>query len=112
MLKSKPPLYRNAISRYYYSMYHAMRACVFVFHGGDDYQEHSKLQSHIPNDFPTGSNWKNILKNARELRNRADYEPYPKSNTTWKQYALSLKNDADLFLSSTRTYLQNKGCIL
>lgn len=52
LLKSKPPLYRSAISRYYYAMYHAMRACVFVFKEGDDYQEHIKLQSHIPNDFP------------------------------------------------------------
>ena len=112
LINSKPPLYRSAISRYYYSMYHAMRACVFVFNGGDDYQEHSKLQSHIPRNFPSGPNWKNILKDAREHRNRADYEPYPKSDSAWKQSALSLKNDADLFLAKTRIYLQNKGCIL
>ena len=112
LLKSKPPLYRSAISRYYYAMYHAMRACVFVFNEGDDHQQHSELQSHIPKDFPPGSNWKNILKNARELRNRADYEPYPKSNTAWKRDALNLKKDADLFLPTTRTYLQNKGGIL
>lgn len=112
LLKSKPPLYRSATSRYYYAMYHAMRACIFVFHKGDDYQEHSKLQSHIPNDFPPGPNWQNILKDARDLRNRADYEPYPKSNIAWRQCALSLKNDADLFLATTRTYLQDKGCTL
>ena len=112
LLKSKPPLYRSAISRYYYSMYHAMRACAFVFHGGDDHQEHGKLPLHIPGDFPSGANWQNMLRNARVLRNRADYEPYPKSNIAWKQDALDLKQDADLFLSKTRTYLQNKGCIL
>lgn len=112
LLKSKPPLYRSAISRYYYSMYHAMRACVFVFHGGDDYQEHGKLPLHIPSDFPSEANWQNMLRNARVLRNRADYEPYPKSNVAWKQDALDLKKDADLLLSQARTYLENKGCIL
>ena len=112
LLKSRPPLYRSAISRYYYSMYHAMRACVFVSHGGDDYQEHGKLPLHIPDDFPSGANWQNMLRNARVLRNRADYEPYPKSNIAWKQDALDLKKDADLLLSISRTYLQNKGEIL
>lgn len=111
-VNSKPPMYRSAISRYYYSMYHAMRACVFVFNGGDDYQEHSKLQSKIPRDFPSGLNWENILKDARELRNRADYDPFPKSDAAWKKYALSLKVDTDLLLANTRTYLQNKGCVL
>ena len=112
LLKSKPPLYRSAISRYYYSMYHAMRACVFVFHGGDDHQEHGKLPLHIPGDFPPGPNWQNMLRIARVLRNRADYEPYPKSNIAWKQDAFDLKTDADLFLSTARAYLQSKGCIL
>ena len=112
LLNSKPPLYRSAISRFYYSMYHAIRACVFISHGGDDHQEHRELPLHIPNDFPSGPNWQNMLRNARELRNRADYEPYPKSNIAWKQDALDLKKDADLFLSTTRTYLRNKGGIL
>ena len=112
LLKSKPPLYRSAISRYYYSMYHAMRACAFVSHGGDDYQEHRNLLSHIPKDFPDRSSWSNTLKNARDLRNQADYEPYPKSNIAWKSYASDLKKDADLLLSTTRVYLQKKGCIL
>ena len=112
LLKSKPPLYRSAISRYYYSMYHAMRACVFVFHGGDDYQEHRELPSHIPTDFPSGVLWSNVLKDARYHRNRADYEPYPKSSAPWMIDALQLKKDADLFLTATRTYLENKGCIL
>ena len=112
LLKSRPPLYRSAISRYYYSMYHAMRACVFVSHGGDDHKNHGKLPLHIPGDFPSGANWQNMLRNARVLRNRADYEPYPKSNMAWKQDALELKQDADLLLFTTRTYLQNKGGIL
>ena len=112
LLKSKPPLYRSAISRYYYSMYHAMRACIFVFHGGDDYQEHRELPSHIPKDFSPSASWSNMLKDARYHRNRADYEPYPKSSAAWLNDALKLKKDADLFLTTTRTYLENKGCIL
>jgi uncharacterized protein (UPF0332 family) len=112
LLRSKPPLYRSAISRYYYSMYHAIRACVFVSHGGDDHQEHRELPLYIPRDFPPEPNWQNMLRNARVLRNRADYEPYPKSNIAWKQDAFDLKTDADLFLSTARAYLQTKGCIL
>ena len=111
-LKFKPPLYRSAISRYYYSMYHAMRACVFVSYGGDDNQEHREIPSHIPQDFPPSAPWPNILKDARYHRNRADYDPYPKSRTAWKADALQLKKDADLFLSTTRTYLRSKGCRL
>ena len=84
LLRSKPPLYRSAISRYYYSMYHAIRACVFVSHGDDDHQEHRELPLYIPRDFPLEPNWQNMLRNARVLRNRADYEPYPKSNIAWK----------------------------
>ncbi len=112
LLKSKPPLYRSAISRYYYSMYHAMRACIFVLHGGDDYQEHRELPLHIPKDFPSSAPWSNMLKDARYHRNRADYEPYPKSSAAWRIDAFELKKDADLFLTTTRTYLENKGCIL
>ena len=112
LLKSKPPLYRSAISQFYYSMYHAMRACVFVSHQGDDYEQHGALPKYVLNDSSFDFNWQNILKDARELRNRADYDPYPKSNTAWKQDALDLKKDADLFLSTTRAYLQKKGGIL
>ena len=112
LLKSKPPLYRSAISRYYYSMYHAMRACAFVYHQGDDHEEHKKLPMRIPDDFTPGPNWQNMLRNARELRNRADYEPYPKSNIMWRQDAFDLKTDADLFLSTSQAYLKNKGGIL
>ena len=112
LLKSKPPLYRSAISRFYYSMYHAMRACVFASHQGDDYEQHGALPKYVLNDSSFDFNWQNILKDARELRNRADYDPYPKSNTAWKQDALDLKKDADLFLSTTRAYLQKKGGIL
>ena len=86
---------------------------MFVSHQGDDYEHHSDLLKYKKlSGFPFNLNWQNILKDARELRNRADYDPYPKSNTAWKQDALDLKKDADLFLSTTRAYLQKKGGIL
>ena len=112
LLTSRPPLYRSAISRYYYSMYHAMRACVFISYQGDDYEQHTKLSQHIPDDFPSRPYWRNTLKESRNVRNRADYEPYPKLNTAWKPHALQLRKNADLLLSTTRTYLQSKGCTL
>jgi hypothetical protein len=90
-------------------MYHAMRSCVFIFHDGDDHQEHSVLPLHIPQDFDSGVDWQNKLKNARLARNKADYEPYPKSDRAWQKTAATIKNDADLLLTASRNYLKSKG---
>ena len=68
------PSYRTAVSRAYYSMYHAARALSFFSNGGDDYEEHSKLPGNIPKDFPSRASWENKLKRARLERNRADYD--------------------------------------
>lgn len=112
LLQLKPTVYRSAISRYYYAMYHAMRACAYVFYEGDDHEEHSKLPLHIPTDFPPapGRDWQSLIKDARLIRNRADYDPYPKSDRSWKVAAMSIKADADLLLLSSRNYLLSKGC--
>lgn len=91
-------------------MYHSLRACAFVFHGGDDHEEHSKLPTKIPPDFEDRESWGNKLKVAREIRNRADYDPYPKSNSAWKSDALALQANAEDFLKICRTYLKRKGC--
>jgi uncharacterized protein (UPF0332 family) len=113
LMKQTPPLYRSAISRYYYAMYHAMRACVFLAYPGDDCQEHSKLPSNIPNDFdPAGIDWQNKLKDARLARNRADYEPYPNKNAAWRGTALAIESDAIHLLRIARTYLRKRGCPL
>lgn len=107
----RPP-FRSVISRYYYSMYHAMRACAYLFHEGDDFEEHSKLPSNIPSDFPSQPAWQNKLKNARLMRNRADYDPYPTSERAWLAQANSIKTDAEQLLRETKTYLIGKGCSL
>jgi hypothetical protein len=91
-------------------MYHAFRATVFFVHGGDDHEEHSKLPSGIPPDFPGRANWENDLKNARLDRNRADYDPYPKNDLMFKPTATQLIKKAEDLLPIVRSYLKTKGC--
>ena len=96
----------------FFCMYRALRACAFIYHQGDDFEEHSQLPLNLPKDFDPPINWQNRLKNARLLRNRADYEAYPKSDASWRRHAVAIKNDADELLSKTRIYLSGKGCPL
>jgi uncharacterized protein (UPF0332 family) len=109
MSQSNPP-YRIVIARSYYSMYHAIRAVVFFSHGGDDHEEHSALPKHIPPDFPERARWENKLKNARLERNRAEYDPYPKSEKAYAGAATDILTDAQTFLTLARLYLRKKGC--
>jgi len=109
--RAKPARTRDAISRYYYSMYHAMRAAAYVFHGGDDHQEHRVLPGKTPPDFPNASYWENRLKDAREIRNRADYDPYPKSAASWSRIGAGLESDCRQLLADAKSYLVGKGCM-
>jgi uncharacterized protein (UPF0332 family) len=110
MLRSRPPMYRSAISRYYYAMYHAIRAVVYFANRGDDYEEHAQLPTAVPRDFRDGDLWANALKNAREIRNRADYEPYPVDDALWRPEAFILATQADEILKRAETYLSARGC--
>jgi uncharacterized protein (UPF0332 family) len=110
-LAASLPRYRDAISRYYYAMYHGMRAVSFFVHGGDDHEQHSELPQHVPVDFPSASLWSNALKSARERRNAADYDPYPKTSNLWRADAATLQADARQLLPAARAYLRLKGCI-
>ena len=92
----KPP-YRSVVSRYYYAMYHAMRAAAYVYHDGDDYESHAKLPLNIPDDFPTAGAWQSTLKNARLNRNSADYDPYPKTQNHWRVSAHVMKGTLAIF---------------
>jgi len=111
-VRGRSKSYRSATSRAYYSMYHAFRAAAFFIHEGDDHEEHTKLPSGIPGDFPNKATWENDLKGARLDRNRADYDPYPKNDLMFKQMALELIKKADSLKAEVRTYLKNKGCPL
>ena len=102
--------YRDAVSRLYYAMYHAARAVVFFTNGGDDNQDHQVLPGNIPGDFPNTAIWANRLKTARDNRNRADYDPFPKGPAFWRALASSLSNEVDEFIVVARQYLRGKGC--
>lgn len=111
-LTTAQPNYRNALARGYYSMYHAARAIVYLASKGDDHQEHSELPKHLPGDLSNRDQWENSLKNARLERNRADYDPYPKGDKSFKQSAEAVVGDAKLFLKVAKAYLIKKGCNL
>lgn len=111
LLRLESPPCRDAISRYYYSMYHAVRALVYFVHGGDENEKHSVVPTHLPPDFDDVDVWKNVLKNARTVRNAADYDPYPKAETAWKQDAEILGLQAAEFVTLCRRYLRGKGCL-
>lgn len=102
--------FRSATSRAYYAMYHAFRATAFCAHGGDDHEEHTKLPGGIPHDFPSKDLWMNDLKNARLERNRADYDPYPKSDATFRPTADQLIQKAEALFPLVREYLRTNGC--
>lgn len=111
-MKLPKPLYRLAINRAYYSMYHAIRAAAYLHYGGDDHQQHSDLPQKLPGDFPDHQKWGNQLKSAREYRNQADYDPYPRSHVYWKGVAVLVTKDANELAPLTANYLRAKGCRL
>jgi uncharacterized protein (UPF0332 family) len=110
LMRSKPPMHRDAISRFYYSMYHSMRAVVYYANHGDDHERHSELPRHIPADFPNQALWANELTSARETRNASDYDPYPKTEAPWAKDAAVLDNSSRRLLLDVVNYLRTKGC--
>jgi uncharacterized protein (UPF0332 family) len=110
--RMRPACYRNSISRSYYSMYHAARTVSFVFHAGDDNQDHKDLHKSIPDEFPNSERWRNDLKEARLRRNEADYDPYPKLDDEFADVRrIQLKAATD-FLQAAEQYLRGRGCQL
>lgn len=109
-LRSRPPRYRDAISRYYYAMYHGMRAVALFHYKGDDHQEHSALPGRTPPDFPDAARWQNALKSAKQMRNSADYDPYPAAEAAWRSQALQIQADSVELVRVIRGYLLTKGC--
>ena len=101
---------RLAISRAYYAMYHAIRASAYMHYRGDDHQGHSDLPQKVPHDFPNAGVWSNQLKSAREYRNQADYDPYPRSLNYWRAAAFAVNNDYKVLMPVARAYLRSKGC--
>ena len=106
------PHHRLTIARAYYAMYHAARAAIFFVECGDDYEAHTELPKHIPDDFPDKAAWENKLKTARLERNRADYDPYPKADSAFSVAAASTLQDAKDFMIVVKAYLRREGCLL
>jgi uncharacterized protein (UPF0332 family) len=111
-LRGKRKLPRDAISRFYYSLYHSMRAVAFVHYSGDDHESHKELPTKVPSNFPDHAHWANQLKSARDYRNRADYDPFPRGASHWLPIASMLKRDVDQVLPLARDYLNSHGCTL
>lgn len=107
--RSRSDLARAAVARYYYAMYHAFRAVAYQATRGDDHQEHRKLPDKIPDDFPDKANASNALKDARLVRNEADYDPYPVSSSYFTEYAKAVAPTAVDYLAKARAYVKSKG---
>lgn len=111
-LRQNPKRYRAAVSRGYYSLYHASRAVVFVENAGDDYQDHSVLPKHLPATFPAREDWREKLKDARLLRNQADYEPFEPIDSSFMNDAKKCVDEAKDFYSLAKSYISIKGITL
>ena len=110
MSRSRSDLARPAIARYYYAMYHAMRAVSYSALPGDDHESHSTLfQKGVPSDYPDAATARNALKDARLLRNEADYDPYPQNTSYFRQQMKQLSPIAVAFVATARKYLSSKG---
>ncbi|MET9325824.1 hypothetical protein [Tsukamurella sp. NPDC003166] len=103
--------YREAISRFYYAMYHAGRSVVFGFHRGDNYQKHSVLPNHLPPSMIDSASWTMHLDNARFTRNRADYDLYPRAASSWQSQAVSLSVQAAEFVAVCEEYAVSEGLV-
>jgi uncharacterized protein (UPF0332 family) len=103
--------YRSAISRHYYSMYHAARAIVFAHHRGDDFQKHIDLPRNLPPSWVDVALREAQLTNARLLRNQADYDPYPAPLAAWEAEARALRVTASDFVSACEDFALLNGHI-
>lgn len=110
LMRSRHNLARAAIARYYYAMYHAMRAAAYQHHAGDDFEAHSVLSTKgVPPDYPSSNVASNELKDARLLRNEADYDQYPVDPKYFASRARALRPIASQFVATARQYVTSKG---
>ncbi|MBR0969608.1 HEPN domain-containing protein [Bradyrhizobium japonicum] len=110
LMSHRPVLYRDVVSRAYYSIYHSARAVSFLSHPGDDYEEHDKVATGLPPDLPDVEVWRNKIKDARLKRNEADYEPFMVSDPQFKRASATVLSTANDFIVVCSTYLRSEGC--
>lgn len=111
LLRLRPQMNRLAVGRFYYGMYHAVRAVVFFVNEGDDSQAHSELPKGLPPDFPDYRQVTNSLRDARRERNNADYDPYPSEELDFKYISQALQKISRSITIESRSYLKRKGCL-
>lgn len=103
--------FRSSISRHYYAMYHAARAVVFAVTAGDDHERHSVLPRKLPASMTNRARRENELTSARLLRNEADYDPYPASESEWERDARTLSVIAAHFVQECEEFALLNGLI-
>lgn len=99
--------FRSAISRHYYAMYHAARAITFAVNQGDDHEQHRVLPSQLPARLPNQGVRSTELTDARLLRNEADYDIYPMSESDWELDARALAPIAANFVQECEAFALN-----
>ncbi|MFQ6055543.1 MAG: hypothetical protein ACE5J3_06145, partial [Methanosarcinales archaeon] len=87
--------YRNVISRSYYAMYHAARACVYYAKKVDE-EDHIKLAKKVY--VVLGKECESIFTNLRPIRNIVEYYPYVKENLA--ESAENSLIDCNIFLKA------------
>jgi len=103
--------FRASVGRHYYAMYHAARAIVFGVCGGDDFERHSTLPRNLPAAMLDVGTLEAELTEARLLRNQADYDPYPSTDTEWEIDARSLGATAAGFVSDFEVFALDRSLI-
>ena len=95
---------RNVISRSYYAMYHSARAVIFhtVLYDED---VHERLPERI-HEILRGK-YGQILRECRDIRNEADYSPYPEIDLA--AASREMIASAEGFLRRCKEYLIERG---
>lgn len=92
-------------------MYQAARAIVFAEVRGDDHERHNILPRNLPSNLVNAAARESELTDARLLRNQADYDVYPVSDSDWEDDARGLAVIAADFLQACDDFASMNGHI-
>lgn len=92
-------------------MYHSARAIVFASVLGDDYERHSVLHDKLPDTMPAVEARSIELKEAKLLRNEADYDAYPVLSAEWSLDARAIAVSAANFVQECESFALTTGLI-
>lgn len=92
-------------------MYQAARAVTFAETKGDDHERHNILPRNLPANIGNRTARESELVNARLLRNQADYDVYPISESDWESDARALSAAAANFVQIADSFALTNGYI-